>query len=64
MPVNVLQPFQVMISVVSFDYFAPFEYYDIGFTEVGSWSPEFYMLGYESVNFLLGLGSILIFASF
>lgn len=53
-----------MISVVSFDYFEPFDYFDVGFTDVGAWSPEFSMLGYETLNFLIGLGSIIIFAAF
>ena len=52
-----------MISLVSFDYFHPFEYVDVGFTETWAWSPNFEWLGYESVNFLLGLGSIAVFAA-
>ena len=52
-----------MISVVSFDYFPPFEYLDVGFTEVWSYSENFEWIGYDSVNFLIGLGSIGIFAA-
>ena len=32
LPGNVLQPLQVMMSVVSFDYFPPFDYIDGNFT--------------------------------
>ena len=49
--------------MISFDYFPPFEYIAVDFTEVGSWSPNFEWLGYDSVNFLEGLGSIAILAS-
>ena len=52
-----------MFSIVSFDYFEPFEYLDVGFTEVGSWSVRFEWLGYESLNFIQGLGSIVIFVT-
>ena len=62
LPANLLQTFQIMISFVSFDYFPPFEYIDAGFTEVWSWSPNFEFLGYDTVNFLEGLGSIAVFA--
>ena len=62
-PVNVLQPFQVMISVVSFDYYPPFEYIDVGFSEVWAYSESFEWIGYDSVNFLVGLGSISVFAA-
>ena len=62
LPANLRQNFQIMISFVSFDYFPPFEYIDANFTEVGSWSPHFEFLGYDTVNFLEGLGSIVIFS--
>ena len=52
-----------MISIVSFDYLpSPFDFIDAGFSEVWAYSPEFEWLGYDTVNFLLGLGSLLIFA--
>ena len=63
LPVNVLQTFQVIISFVSFDYFPPFNYIDAGFTEVWPFSSNFDWIGYQSVNFLLGIGSIGIFAA-
>ena len=49
-----------MISVVSFDFFSPTEYFDIGLTETEPWSTNFAWLGYESVNFIEGMGSILL----
>jgi len=54
-----------MMSVVSFDYFPPFEYVDAGFSEVWTdgWSANFEWLGYDSKHFLLGLGSIAVFAA-
>lgn len=52
-----------MVNIVSFDYFAPFEYVDAGFTEVWAYSPEFEWLEYDTVNFVLGLGSIIVFAA-
>ena len=53
-----------MISVVSFDYFPPFEYFDIGLSQLWAYSPNFDWIGYESINFLIGMGSIIVFAAF
>ena len=61
LPANVLQQFQIMISFVSFDYFEPFKYIDVGFTELWPWSSNFAWLNYDSANFILGLGSISIY---
>ena len=61
LPANVLQQFQIMISIVSFDFFEPFKYIDVGFTELWPWSPNFAWLNYDSMNFILGLGSISIY---
>lgn len=47
MPANVKQIFQFGVEIVSFDYFAPFEYIDADFTETWAWSPEFDWMGYE-----------------
>ena len=60
LPANALQWFEIMISVVSFDFFSPTEYFDIGLTETEPWSTNFAWLGYESVNFIEGMGSILL----
>ena len=62
LPANLLQTFEVLISYISFDIFPLFEYIAVDFTEVDSWSPNFEWLGYDSVNFILGLGSIAVFA--
>ena len=62
LPSHLHEAFKVMISAVSFDYFPPFNYIEVDFTEVWSWSPNFEWLGYDSVNFILGLGSIAVFA--
>ena len=63
MPANLLQSFQILISIVSFDYLKPFEYLDVNFTELWAWSPNFEWLDYDSVQFLPELGSIAIFAA-
>lgn len=51
-----------MIGVVSFDYFQPTSYFDAGFSEMPAWSSNFEWLGYDSINFVEGAGSIIIFA--
>ena len=51
-----------MISVVSFDYFSPTEYVTVDFTETDAYTENFATLGYESSNFVEGMGSIIIFA--
>ena len=58
------QTFEIMIGIVSFDYFQPTEYIDFNFTETPAYTENFEMLGYESLNFVEGLGSIIIFAFF
>ena len=63
LPANVLQTFDIMIGIVSFDFFQPTDYFDVGFTEMPYWSPNFDMLGYGSVNFVEGMGSIIVFAA-
>ena len=61
-PANARQQFDIMIGVVSFDYFQPTEYIDMGFTDMPAWSDGFDWLGYGSINFVDGMGSIIIFA--
>ena len=53
-----------MVGIVSFDYFQPTDYIDLNFTETPAYTENFEMLGYESLNFVEGLGSIIIFAFF
>ena len=64
LPANALQQFEIMIDVVSFDFFSLTEYFDIGITETEAWTENFAFLGYESVNFVEGMGSILLVAIF
>ena len=46
---------------MSFDYFPPFDYLKVNFSDVWAWSPSFEFVGYETVNFLVAMGSIAIF---
>ena len=64
LPANALQQFDIMIGFVSFDYFQPTEYFDVGFSEMPHWSPNFEWLGYGSINFVDGMGSIIFFVFF
>ena len=48
MPANVLQEFELIIKVVSFDYFPPFDYIEVGFTDTEAISPQFDWVGYGS----------------
>lgn len=59
---NVREVFKILIWIVSFDIYAPFDYFDVGFTETTPWSHNFEWIGYESRNFLDLLGGIIIFA--
>lgn len=60
-PANAQQSFDIMIDVVSFDLFQLTDYVDFGFTETEPWSSKFEELGYETVNFMEGMGSIILF---
>lgn len=59
LPANAFEKFEIMVDVVSFDFFAVTEYIDIGLTETEPWSQNFEFLKYETVNFIEGMGSIL-----
>ena len=50
-----------MIDVASFDFFSMTEYIDFKFTPTEPWSDGFEKLSYETLNFMDGMGSILIF---
>ena len=50
-----------MVEVVSFDYFPIHDIFDFGFTPTGPWSERFVYLRYETVNFIEGMGSIILF---
>ena len=52
-----------MMIIVSFDYFEVSNIIDFGFTETRPWSENFGKLGYDSINFIEGMGSISLFFS-
>ena len=56
-PANAMGSFDIMIEVVSFDYFPITEIFDMGFSPTESWSTQFEKLNYETINFLEGMGS-------
>ena len=61
LPANSYQYFEMMIKIVSFDYFPIHEYIDFGFLETEAWSENFAWLDYDSINFIEGMGSINLF---
>ena len=63
MPAIVLQDFEIMIEIASFDFFAPFEFIPVDFTETDALFEELDWVGYESQNFLENMGSIWLFAA-
>lgn len=57
--VEAMQRFDIMIQIVSFDYFPIHNYFPEGtFTETEPWAAEFATVGYETVNVVECLGSI------
>ena len=58
---NVMETFDFLFEVVTFDYFDVSAHVDFGFTETSFWSYRFKSLGYESFNLIKNLGSITIF---
>ena len=50
-----------MFEIVSFDYFPIHEIFDFGFSETDPWSVNFGWLGYDSITFVEGMGSISLF---
>ena len=61
LPAKSIQIFELVVQIVSFDYFPFTEVWDLGFTPTAPWSEQFVFLEYETVNFIEGLGSIMIF---
>ena len=55
------EAFKIMMQIVSFDYFPIHEIIDFGFMETDAWSENFGFLGYDSLNFVEGMGSISLF---
>ena len=60
LPANSMQAFEIMASIVSFDYFPVFDHLDVGFTPTDPYRVNYEWLGYESLNFLENIGSIAI----
>ena len=58
LPANALQAFDLMIQIVSFDYFEFTDVIDLKFSPTEPWSIPFDNLDYGSINFLESLGSI------
>ena len=58
LPANAMETFDIMVEIVSFDYFPLHEYVDFGFTPTKPWSKSIEYLDYDSINFIEGLGSI------
>ena len=63
-PANTQQAFEIMIKIVSFDYFPIHDIFDFGFSETEPWSQNFENLGYETINYIEGMGSINLFVWF
>ena len=57
-PANTRQYFNIMMDIVSFDYFPLTEVIDFGFTKTDPWSKNFEWLSYDSINFMESMGSI------
>ena len=49
-----------MVQVVSFDYFPFTQYINFGLIETEPWSEQFAYLGYDTINFFEGMGSIML----
>ena len=60
LPAKTIQFFYILVSIVSFDYFPLTDHFDLGFTETEPWSDKFVLLQYETINFIEGMGSIMI----
>ena len=61
LPARAFQAFELMFRVVSFDYFPIHEIFDFGFTPTEPYTVNFGWLGYDSINFIEGMGSISLF---
>ena len=57
-PSNVMEFFDILISIVAFDFFP---LYDPGFTETEAYSEKFAMFGFDTINFVQDLGTFLNF---
>ena len=55
-PANVMELFDILISIVAFDFFP---LYDPGFTETEAYSEKFAMFGFDTINYVQDLGTFL-----
>ena len=55
-PSNVMELFDILISIVAFD-FVPL--FDPGFTETEPYSEKFAMFGFDTINYVQDLGTVL-----
>ena len=55
-PSNVMELFDILITIVAFDFFP---LYDPGFTETEPYSEKFAMFGFDTINFIQDLGTFL-----
>ena len=61
LPAKAFQAFEIMMQIVSFDYFEIGEAFNFDFTPTEPFTPNFGWLGYESLNFVENMGSISLF---
>ena len=61
LPANAMSSFDVLVQIVSFDYFPIAEVFNMGFTPTPAFTPNFEYLGYETYNFIENMGSIILF---
>ena len=57
LPGNCYYMFDVIVSIVSFDFFPLHNYFDFNFTGTDAWSHSFAWLDYDSLNFVENMGS-------
>ena len=60
-PANTFQTFDIMIEVVSFDFYPLTDHHEFGFTPTDPWSEAFENLSYETVNFIQNMNSLMLF---
>jgi hypothetical protein len=58
---NTIFLYSLIQTVVGFDLWSPFDYYDFGFTETLPWFDRFDWCGYGSQNFYENIGSVALF---
>ena len=51
--------FGVIRTIVSFDFFPVYDYINPGFTPTEPYSPQFSWFGFDSINFVEGLGLVI-----